>query len=125
MDNGEKGEVSVGLNEKTRVRLHICGLEYVLLSAKDEEYMQKLGEILNENMAGLLQSNGRISATQAAVLCALEAMAEARDAQLTAENLRARIQDYLEDAARAKREAEMARQELETLSKQMAVMKKR
>ena len=111
--------------EKTKTRLTICGVDYVLLGQKDEAYMQALGEQLNENMTRLLQSNGRVSATQAAVLCALEAMSEAHEAYATAENLRTRIQDYLEDAAQMKKEAEAARHEAELAQRELAQLKRR
>ena len=111
--------------EKNKVRLTICGVEYVLLSAKDEDFMQALGAQLHNDMTQLVQSNGRISATQAAVLCALEAMADACEAHTTAENLRARIQDYLEDAAQMKKEAEIARYEAEQLQREIEQLKRK
>jgi len=112
-------------SEKRRVRLTICGLDYVLLCAKDDEYMQALGAQLHEDITRMLKTNGRISATQAAVLCALQAMDEAREAQTAAENLRARIQDYLEDAAQMKKEAELSRHEAEQLQRENAELKRR
>lgn len=105
--------------EKIKTNITICGVEYVLLSDKDEAYMQTLGAQLHEGMTRLLQSNGRISATQAAVLCALEAMSNARDAHTTAENLRERIQDYLEDAAQMKKQAEFSHARAEGLQKEV------
>ena len=110
--------------EKSKVRLNICGLDYVLLSEKSEEYVQSLGEELNVHILRLLKENGRVSATQAAVLCALEAMDQAREAQVTAENLRSRIQDYLEDAAQMKKEAELSRHEAELLHREIADLKR-
>jgi len=110
--------------EKRRVSLTICGVDYVLLCEKDEEYMRALGDGLHEAMTRMLRENGRISATQAAVLCALQAMDEAREAQTSAENLRARIQDYLEDAAQMKKEAELSRHEAERLHREIAELKK-
>lgn len=110
--------------EKRRVCLNICGVDYILLCGKDEAYMQRLGAQLSDAMGSLLRDNGRISATQAAVLCALEAMDEAREAQTTAENLRARIQDYLEDAAQMKKEAELSRHEAERLNREVAELRK-
>jgi len=111
-------------SEKRRVRLTICGVDYVLLCEKDDEYMRDLGAQLHEAMTRMLRENGRVSATQAAVLCALEAMDEAREAQTTAENLRARIQDYLEDAAQMKKEAELSRHEAEQLHRENAELKR-
>ena len=110
--------------EKRRVRLTICGVDYVLLCGKDEEYMNALGAQLHDDMTRTLRENGRISATQAAVLCALGAMDEAREAQTTAENLRARIQDYLEDAAQMKKEAELSRHEAERLQREVSELKR-
>jgi len=112
-------------SEKRRVCLTICGVDYVLLSGKDDEYMHALGAQLHESMTRLLRDNGRISATQAAVLCALEAMDEAREAQTTAENLRTRIQDYLEDAAQMKKEAELSRHEAERLHREIGELKRK
>jgi cell division protein ZapA len=110
--------------ERTKVRLTICGLDYVLLSEKQEEYIQALGEQLNDHIVRLLKENGRISATQAAVLCALEAMDEAHEAQVTSENLRSRIQDYLEDASQMKKESELSRHEAELLHREIAELKR-
>ena len=110
--------------EKRRMRLTICGVDYVLLCGKDEEYMAALGAQLQDDIIRTMRENGRISATQAAVLCALQAMDEAREAQTTAENLRARIQDYLEDAAQMKKEAELSRHEAEQLHRENAELKK-
>ncbi|MDR0530447.1 MAG: cell division protein ZapA [Oscillospiraceae bacterium] len=110
--------------EKNRVRLTICGVDYVLLSERSAAYMQELGNELNGHMLQLLKENGRVSATQAAVLCALEAMDAARESQAAAENLRARIQDYLEDAAQLKKEAELSRHEAELLHREIAELKR-
>jgi len=111
--------------EKTKVQLTICGVDYVLLGAKSAEYMYELGAELNEQMLRLMRENSRVSATQAAVLCALGHLDELREAQTTAENLRARIQDYLEDAAQMKKEAELSRHEAELLHKEIAELKRR
>jgi len=111
-------------NEKRRVALTICGVDYILLCTKDEEYMRSLGAQLHGDITRMLRENGRTSATQAAVLCALQAMDEAREARTTAENLRARIQDYLEDAAQMKKEAELSRHEAEQLQRENAELKR-
>jgi len=117
-------ENGVENNEKRRVALTICGVDYILLCTKDEEYMRSLGAQLHGDITRMLRENGRTSATQAAVLCALQAMDEAREARTTAENLRARIQDYLEDAAQMKKEAELSRHEAEQLQRENAELKR-
>ncbi|MDR2524591.1 MAG: cell division protein ZapA [Oscillospiraceae bacterium] len=111
--------------EKNRVCITVCGVDHVILSEKPAEYMQQLGAALHEQMQGLLRANGRMSVTQAAVLSALSFMDAAKEAETTAENLRSRIQDYLEDAARMKKEAELARHEAERLHRELAELKRR
>ena len=110
--------------EKQRIVLTICGVDYVLLSEQDEAYMHSLGAQLSEKMNRLIRDNGHVSATQAAVLCALQAMDETNEAVIAAENLRARIQDYLEDAAQMKKEAEHSRHEAEQLRQEVAGLRK-
>ncbi len=111
--------------DKTRVCLTVCGVDHVILSDKPQEYIEQLGEQLNEEMLRLLRANGRMSVTQAAVVSALSYMDAARAAEVTAENLRSRIQDYLEDAARMKKEAELARHEAERLHRELSDLKRR
>lgn len=111
--------------DKIKVQLTICGVDYVLLGTKSEDYMRALSEELNGQMLRLMRENSRVSATQAAVLCALGYMDDLREAQTTAENLRARIQDYLEDAAQMKKEAELSRHEAELLHKEIAELKRK
>jgi len=110
--------------EKNKVLLTICGVDYVLLGTKNDDYMQALGGELSGQMLRLMRENSRVSATQAAVLCALGYMDELREAQTTAENLRSRIQDYLEDAAQMKKEAELSRHEAELLHREIAELKR-
>ena len=111
--------------EKTRVYLTVCGVDHVILSDKPREYIEQLGAQLNEEMLRLLRANGRMSVTQAAVVSALSYMDAAREAETTSENLRSRIQDYLEDAARMKKEAELARHEAERLHRELTEIKRR
>ena len=110
--------------EKQKMRLAICGVDYVLLSERDEGYMRALGAQLEAKMNRLIRENGHVSATQAAVLCALQAMDETQEALANAKDLRARIQDYLEDAAQRSKEAELARHEAERLHREIAELKK-
>ncbi|MCL2195230.1 MAG: cell division protein ZapA [Oscillospiraceae bacterium] len=105
------------MDDQTTVRLSICGLDYILLTQKDESYMQALGQQLQVTMNQMMQHNTRLSATQAAVLCALRAMDEAFDAQTDAENLRERIGEYLDDATQARREAAMLQSEITDLKR--------
>ncbi len=102
-----------------KIRLEICGATYVVSSTDTEPYVTELAERLDKNMNEVLSNNPSASVTTAAVLCALEYLDEWQKATSGAENMRAQIKDYLEDAAKAKMAAEEARRELERLKREM------
>ena len=58
--------------EKNKVKLTICGAEYVIASGEENKYMIELGNEVDEKITSILRQNPRISVTQAAVLAALE-----------------------------------------------------
>jgi cell division protein ZapA (FtsZ GTPase activity inhibitor) len=111
--------------DKNKVKLRICGVEYSITTDDDIKYVQALGDELDLRMNKLMKENSRISITQAAVLAALEHADAAKKAEQSAENLRSQIQEYLEDAARAKTNAEVSRREAERLGKELSTLRAR
>ncbi len=109
--------------EKNRVRLSINGNDYFITTDDDVDYVADLGKELDETIRKLMKENSRLSITQAAILCALDYADFAKKAEISAENLRSQIQDYLEDAARARTDAEITRRESERLSKELAALR--
>lgn len=105
--------------EKNKVRLTIGGLDYRLSTDDDVTYMKNLGEELNENICDMIRDHPKLSQVQAAVLCALDYADRYRRAEKNADYLKAQIQIYMEDAARAKTEAEMARREAERMTRDL------
>jgi cell division protein ZapA (FtsZ GTPase activity inhibitor) len=118
----EKGE---NIMEKNKVKLNICGVDYFINTDDDVKYVQELGDELDLRLNKLMRENARISVTQAAVLAALEYADLAKKEEQSAENLRSQIQEYLEDAARAKTNAEVSRREAERLGKELATLRAR
>ena len=111
--------------EKNKVKLTICGAEYIIGSDEDSKYMIELGDEVDEKISTILKQNPRISVTQAAVLSALEFADSEKKAVISAENLRSKIQEYLEDSARAKTDREIAMREADRLAKELAAYKKK
>lgn len=105
--------------EKNKIRLTVCGLDYCLTTEEDVAYMKNLGEELDENITSLLREHPRLSQVQAAVLCALDYADKYRQAERTADYLKTQIQVYMEDAARAKTDAEMSRREVERMTRDL------
>ena len=110
--------------EKTKVKLHICGTDYTISSAEDDaDYMRTIGVELDEKMHELQEENPHLSITQCAVLCALDYLDAFKKAESGAENLRSQIQDYLEDAARARTDSEITKRELDRVAKELAALR--
>ncbi len=111
--------------EKNKVRLNICGVDYYITTDDEVKYVQTLGDELDLKLNKILRENSRISITQAAVLASLEYADLAKKAEQSADNLRSQIQEYLEDAARAKTNAEVSRREAERLGKELSTLRAR
>ena len=106
-----------------RVKLTICGANYVIVSEDEESYVQELGTRLDEEMNELMTKNQAISVTGAAVLKALDYLDELRKATMSADNMRGQVRDYLEDAAKALLATQEAQQEIARLRRQIEQMK--
>jgi hypothetical protein len=76
-------------------------------------------------MEQIMRSNTRISATQAAVLCALEALEQADVAQKSMEELRRKLRLALEDSAKLNQDAELSRRECEQLRREISTLRGR
>ena len=111
--------------EKNKVKLTICGAEYVIASGEENKYMIELGNEVDEKITSILRQNPRISVTQAAVLAALEFADAEKKATSDAEKLRSSIQEYLEDSSRDKLNCEIAPREADRIAKEFAEYKKR
>ncbi len=106
-----------------KVRLMIAGTEYVISTDEDLDYVAKLGEDIDSRVREIMNNNPRASVTQAAILVALEYADEANKGEGSADNLRSQIQSYLEDAARARTDAEIAKREAERLAKELSALR--
>lgn len=111
--------------EKNKVKLTICGAEYVIASGEENKYMIELGNEVDEKITSILRQNPRISVTQATVLAALEFADAEKKATSDAEKLRSSIQEYLEDSSRDKLNCEIATREADRIAKEFAEYKKR
>ncbi|MBQ5823901.1 MAG: cell division protein ZapA [Clostridia bacterium] len=105
--------------EKNRVRLNICGTDYSITTDDDPKYVMALGDELDATLTKTLRENSRLSVTQAAILAALEYADMYKKAEVSADNLRGQIKEYLEDSARSKMDAEIAKREVERLTREL------
>lgn len=103
-----------------KVKLEICGSSYVISTNDAPEYLIGLAERLDQDMNQIMVDTPNASVTAAAVITALGYLDEAEKSAFGADNMRAQLQDYLEDAAKARMAAEEAKREVEKLRKELS-----
>lgn len=107
-----------------KIKLEICGSSYVIATTDTEEYVVlSLAEKLDADMNQMMVNNPTASVATAAVITALGYLDELKKSTSGADNMRAQIKDYLEDAAKAKLAAEEARREVERLRRELGYLK--
>lgn len=104
---------------KSKVKINVAGMDFALVTEDDPAYIESLAKQLSNKIEELVESNTNISVAQAAVLVALDCEDELSKHNNSSDNLRAQIKDYLEDAARARMEAENYKRELDKLKAQL------
>jgi len=93
-----------------RVTMNICGESYTLIAEESPSYMERVGNLVNEQLTKVMEGS-KVSRTDAAILAAINIADELLKSQESAENLRRQLKTYLDEAAQAKNEvSELKRQ---------------
>ena len=106
-----------------KVRATIAGAPYAIATTDTESYITSLAKKLDEDITKLLDDNGNLSLSKAAVFCAMDYLDEYRKSAGSAENMRSQIQDYIADAAKAKLAEDKVRAENEVLQRENAALR--
>ena len=106
-----------------KVRVTIAGAPYAIATTDTESYITSLAKKLDEDITKLLDDNGNLSLSKAAVFCAMDYLDEYRKSTGSAENMRSQIQDYIADAAKAKLAEDKVRAENEVLQRENAALR--
>ena len=100
------------------VVISICGEEYTFVAEEASSYMQRVGSYVNDKMAEVLDSS-KVGRTDAAVLTAVNIADELFKAQAEADQLRAQIKGYLDEAGRAQSEVSDLKREVFRLQQKL------
>ena len=100
------------------VVISICGEEYTFVAEESSSYMQRVGSYVNDKMAEVLDSS-KVGRTDAAVLTAVNIADELFKAQAEADQLRAQIKGYLDEAGRAQSEVRDLKREVFRLQQKL------
>ena len=101
-----------------RVVISICGEEYTFVADEAAGYMQKVGSYVDEKMNEVLNSI-KVGRTDAAILTAANITDELFKAQVSAEQLRAQIKGYLDQASKAQAEVSELKREVFRLQQRL------
>ena len=82
---------------RNRVKMTVCGSDFMLSSDESVEYMQKLGASIDREIRALMEENPRLSMNMAAVLTAINYADRTRKAEAATDNLRTQVAEYLEE----------------------------
>ena len=100
-------------------------MECVIASDDSEEYIRAIGAEVARSMNAMCRQNERITIATADVFAALNYCDDAQKAKAAADNLRAQIKNYVEDASHARMEADEARREADRLSREVQRLRAR
>lgn len=109
--------------ELSKARIRIGGADYLLTTDGDVNYLRDIADEVDIVMTELMKENHRLSMNQAAVLCALRFADEMHKADEKSLTIRKEIQAYMEDASKAKTDAEVSRREVDRLNKEIHNLK--
>ena len=74
-----------------KVRVTIAGAPYAIATTDTESYITSLAKKLDEDITKLLDDNGNLSLSKAAVFCAMDYLDEYRKSAGSAENMRSQV----------------------------------
>ena len=107
-----------------RVRIEIYGAKFVITSKKDESYVHEMGLQVDSNVKELMASSQNLTFNEALALTALNYLDAYKDAEQNSDHLRGQINTYLEDAGRARIEADEAKREIARLKRELEIAKR-
>ena len=101
-----------------KIKIVVGGVDYIVYSEDNEEYLRGLGDELGKKMDLLAANKPFLSTTMVAVMTALDYLDQTKKLAAEIDKLKVQIKDRSEDSASARIDAEEARREIERLSRE-------
>ena len=98
-----------------RVKVVICGKDYMLQTEEPPSYVYGLGKMLEKKINELTRANSSISQYSAAVMVALSSLDDLNKAQSNLDNIREQAKEYVDEAGKSRIERDAAVKENEAL----------
>ena len=111
------------LNESNKVKITICGKDYSLQTDEQPAYVQQLASRLDRRITEMMEENDNLSLSSAAILIGLSLMDDSYKTSSDMDNIRSEIRNYVEEAGKARAEADGLRRELEKREREIEDLK--
>ena len=98
-----------------RVKVVLCGKEYVLQTEDAPSYVYQLAKNLEKRISDITENNPRVSAHSAVMMVALSTMDELTKANNSVEVIRSQVKEYVDEAGKARLERDAALREIDVL----------
>ncbi len=98
-----------------RVKVVLCGKEYVLQTEDAPSYVYQLAKSLEKRISDITENNPRVSAHSAVMMVALSTMDELTKANNAVEVIRSQVKEYVDEAGKARLERDAALREIDVL----------
>lgn len=99
----------------SRVKVVLCGKEYVLQTEEAPSYVYQLAKTLEKRISDITEKSPRISAHSAVMMVALSTMDELTKANTGVEVIRSQVKEYVDEAGKARMERDAALREIDVL----------
>lgn len=98
-----------------RVKVVLCGKEYLLQTEDAPSYVYQLAKTLEKRISDIMEKSPRISAHSAVMMVALSTMDELTKANNSVEVIRSQVKEYVDEAGKARLERDAALREIDVL----------
>lgn len=87
-----------------RVKISVCGKDFTLKTEEPASYYISLARKVENEINSMAENNDGISLLSAAILSALSAYDDLNKANVSIDNIRSQIKEYVDDAGKARME---------------------
>ena len=98
-----------------RVKVVLCGNEYILRTEDAPSYVYQLAKSLEKSIKENMEKNPSISSHSAVMMVALSTMDELTKANNSIEVIRSQVKEYVDEAGKARLERDAALREIDVL----------
>lgn len=98
-----------------RLKVVLCGKEYVLQTEDAPSYVYQLAKTLEKRISDITEANHRVSVHSAVMMVALSTMDELTKANTNIEVIRSQVKEYVDEAGKVRMERDAVMREVDVL----------